>query len=222
MPDDTNGLTYMMRRQGVNLDITHRCPLECPRCQRFSSFTEKGLKVPGSDMPFEEFEKVTERFKHINLCGQVSDPVHHPKFIEFLEHTHSFYLRNQVDVEVRPRSVSVHHASGGKPLRWYPKAFKANPRAKWWIGLDGLPKDSPKYRINQDGDKMIEILKLGKKYLEDPPIWQMIVFKFNENDIDTCRDMASDLGVDFAVISSSRWLSNGDPLKPSSEYALRL
>lgn len=222
MHDNPDGLTYMMRRQGVNLDITHRCPLECPRCQRFSSFTSQGLKVPGGDMPFEEFKKVTERFKHINFCGQVSDPVHHPNFIEFLEHTYSFHIKNQTDPKVTPRSVSVHHASGGKPIKWYPKAFAANPMAKWWFGIDGLPEDSPKYRINQDGHKMMEIMKIARDYLNDPPIWQMIVFNFNENDIDTCRDMAADLGVDFAVISSSRWLSNGDPLKPSSEHALRL
>lgn len=222
MHDNPNGLNYMMRRHGVNLDITHRCPLECPRCQRFSSFTAKGLKVPGSDMPMEEFKKVTERFKHINFCGQVSDPVHHPKFIEFLEHTYSFYALNEKDPEVSPRSVSVHHASGGKPMRWYPKAFEANPMARWWIGIDGLPEDSPKYRINQDGHKMLEILKLAKKHLKVTPIWQMIVFNFNENDIDKCAEWAASLGVEFALINSSRWLGEGDPLRPSAEHALRL
>ena len=75
--DINDGLT-MLRRTSVNLDITHRCPLECPRCQRFTSFTSKGLKVPGEDMSLKDFNKVVNHFQHINFCGQVSDPVHHP------------------------------------------------------------------------------------------------------------------------------------------------
>lgn len=205
------GIDYMINRKNVNLDITHRCPLECPRCQRSTSFTSKGLKVPGEDMPFDEFKKVISHFNHVNFCGQVSDPVHHPKFKEFLA-----YLNEQ------KKSTSVHHASGGKPLKWYPEAFKANPNARWWIGIDGLPEDSPKYRINQDGHKMMEILKLAKKHLKIMPIWQMIVFKFNENDIDKCAKLAASLGVEFALINSSRWLGDGDPLRPSAEHALRL
>lgn len=65
----------MLQRKAINLDITHRCPLECERCQRFTSFTEKGLKVPGKDISIKRFQMILDHFNHLNFCGQISDPV---------------------------------------------------------------------------------------------------------------------------------------------------
>lgn len=192
------------RRRSINLDITHRCPLECQRCQRYSSFLAHGLKVPGGDMPLDRFEKILDRFDHINFCGQVSDPVHHPKFIQILEMCRE-----------RNKSVSVHHASGGKPESWYPKAWAAMPRARWYWGIDGLPEESHKYRINQDGPKMFRLMIESTKHLETTPIWQYIVFRYNEHHIEQARELVKDVdNLHFLVMNSSRWLGEDDPLKP--------
>jgi MoaA/NifB/PqqE/SkfB family radical SAM enzyme len=200
-------------RDAVNLDITHRCPLECLRCQRYFSFTAKGLKVPGGDMPLDRFQKVLNQFKHINFCGQVSDPVHHPQFIEMLKMCHD-----------QGKSVSVHHASGGKKEDWYPKAWEAHPYALWYWGIDGLPKDSHKYRKNQDGEKMFRLMIESTKYLKRTPIWQYIIFSYNENDIDEARDMIKDVdNLKFMTMNSSRWISGNDWLKPKDpELSLNL
>jgi len=72
------------RHRRLNIDLSHRCPLECLRCGRQISFLFKGLKVPGRDLTIEEFEKITDHFKTISFCGQYSDPIHHPKFKELL------------------------------------------------------------------------------------------------------------------------------------------
>ena len=192
----------MFKRRGINIDITHRCPLQCLRCQRYTSFTSKGLKVPGEDITIKDFEKVLNFFNHINFCGQVSDPVHHPKFIQLLE---MIYARKN-------HSTSIHHASAAKPLKWYPKAFEANPRAQWWFGIDGFPKDSHKYRINQDGVHLFEMMKLGKK-LNNKIVWQYIVFRYNENDVEECRKMAKDNDIYFDLNLSGRW-ANNDKYKP--------
>jgi len=199
-------------RKKINIDITYRCPLMCPNCQRQTRFTSKGLKVPGEDISLENFEKISKHFKRINFCGQVSDPVHHPNFLEILEITR----RNN-------NSVSVHHASAAKPEKWYPKAFKANPNATWWFGIDGLPEDSHKYRVNQDGEKLFRIMLESKKYLKTDPIWQYIIFNYNENDIDYARLLAEKSGVNFMTLLSSRWIGENDPLRPTiDEYSLSL
>ena len=203
MQHNLNDDLAFLNRKNVNLDITHRCPLECERCQRFTSFTSRGLKVPGKDISIENFQKVLNHFYHINFCGQVSDPVHHPKFIEILSMIYD-----------QEKSCSVHHASAAKPAKWYPKAYDANPNACWWFGIDGLPKDSHKYRTNQDGEKLYEMLKIARKHLHQKPIWQFIVFAYNENDIDEAHQMAIDIDVDFMIVNSSRWLDDNDPFKP--------
>lgn len=192
------------QRDSVNIDISFRCALECPNCQRTRYY--KNTKVRGQDLSIEDFTKVASHFKQISFCGQFSDPVHHPKFIKLLQ------ICREND-----NSVSIHNASSAKSKNWYKEAFEANPRATWWFGIDGLPYQSHLYRKNQDGEKLFEIMLEAKKYLWRPPIWQYIVFKYNENEVEEAKQIAKDNGLRFSLVVSSRWNSNDDPLIPTKE-----
>jgi MoaA/NifB/PqqE/SkfB family radical SAM enzyme len=197
-----------IKRDAINLDTTHRCSLLCPNCARQWDYVNEGKKVPGVDVPIDSFNKLIKYFNHINFEGQYSDPVHHPKFLEILKMCY--------DKEI---SVAVQHASAAKSEKWYIEAFKTNPRALWRFSIDGLPKDSHKYRINQDGEKLFRVMKEATKILYKKPMWQYIVFNYNENDIDTCKQMARDIGVDFYVMKSGRWQNDeNDPLLPSKKW----
>ena len=129
---------YRRSKKGINIDISNRCPLECMRCQRQTNFTLEGRKVYGRDATMDEIRKLSDYFSSFNFCGQLSDPVHHPKFIEILD-----YLYKK-DIQ-----VTVHNASSQKPMKWYIKAFQAHPRAKWIFAIDGLPEESNMYRIKK-------------------------------------------------------------------------
>lgn len=197
-------------RKAVNIDITHRCALECIRCFRTMFYKNKNIKVPGEDMSMDNFLKVIKYFKQLNFCGQYSDPVHHPKFIEMLEITY----KNKND-------IYVHNASSTKSKEWYIKAFNANPDARWTFGIDGLPEESHIYRKNQDGVKLFDIMLESKKYLKKLPVWQIIVFGYNENNIEKCKQMAEKADVKILILQSSRWLKD-DPLKPKNpEYLMK-
>ena len=97
------------------------------------------------------------------------------------------------------------NASSAKSKEWYIEAFKANPNAVWCFGIDGLPEESKIYRINQDGAKLFDIMVESKKYLIHKPVWQYIVFKYNENSIDAAIALAREVEVDFYFVKSSRW-----------------
>lgn len=196
-------------RNAINIDITHRCALECPRCQRATQWINKGEKVPGVDMSLDDIKKLARYYKHFEFCGQLSDPVHHPKFIEILKHLKSVNV-----------TASVHNASSAKPKSWYIKAFQANPDAKWIFGIDGLPEESCLYRINQDGEKLYDIMLESKKYLKHPPEWQYIIFKYNQDNVHKAKQMAEDNGLIFITLQSSRWMDADDPLIPTNEYKL--
>jgi hypothetical protein len=88
---------------------------------------------------------------------------------------------------------------------------------EWIFGIDGLPKDSHVHRVNQNGEavfeKMVEGAKLGNNIL-----WQYIVFKYNENDIEEATQLARDNNIKFVLLESSRWLGEDDPLRPSKHY----
>ena len=201
---------YRRSKKGINIDISNRCPLECMRCQRQTNFTDVGRKVYGRDATMDEIRKLSDYFSSFNFCGQLSDPVHHPHFVEILE-----YLYKK-DIQ-----VTVHNASSQKPMKWYIKAFQAHPKAKWIFAIDGLPEESNMYRINQDGVKMFEVAKEAKKHLKQTPSWQYIVFSYNEHNLEKAKQMAIDEGLMFIVLHSSRWMNEDDPLRPKQkEYNL--
>jgi len=191
----------MARFPKINLDITHRCTLQCQRCNR-AIFAARGQKVPGEDLSIENFKKILAFFKEIYFCGQISDPIFHPQFIEFLKLCKDNH------------NVIIHTAASHKPESWYKEAFEANKNALWTFGIDGLPKDSHKYRINQDGEKLFKMMCMASEmglWVK----WQYIVFKYNENDIETAREMAKKHNIIFQVQKSSRFFSEDD-LKPTN------
>ena len=201
---------YRRSKKGINIDISNRCPLECMRCQRQTNFTLEGRKVYGRDATMDEIRKLSDYFLSFNFCGQLSDPVHHPRFVEILE-----YLYNK-DIQ-----VTVHNASSAKSKSWYVQAFKAHPKAKWIFAIDGLPEESNMYRVNQDGKKLYEVMLEAKKHLKQTPSWQFIVFSYNEHNLEKAKQMAIDEGLMFIVLHSSRWMGEDDPLRPQSkEYNL--
>ena len=201
---------YRRSKKGINIDISNRCPLECMRCQRQTNFTLEGRKVYGREATMDEIRKLSDYFSSFNFCGQLSDPVHHPKFIEILD-----YLYKK-DIQ-----VTVHNASSQKPMKWYIKAFQAHPKAKWIFAIDGLPEESNMYRINQDGEKLYRVMLEAKKHLKQTPSWQFIVFSYNEHNLEKAKKMAVDEGLMFIVLHSSRWMGEDDPLRPKEkEYNL--
>lgn len=188
----------------INLDISNRCTLECGRCMR-QWWTYQGKKVPGHDMTMSEYKKIISYFTIVNFCGNVSDPVMNPKFLDFLRLNHK-----------RNISTEVHNAATGRKLSWYAEAFHANPDARWIFGLDGRPEDSHKYRVNQSGADLYEAMLLARDSGIDTT-WRMITFSYNENDIDYCRTLAHSLGIKFEQVISSRFYGD-DKLRPRKNY----
>jgi MoaA/NifB/PqqE/SkfB family radical SAM enzyme len=197
------------RHKRLNIDLSHRCPLECLRCGRQRSFTNKGLKVPGRDLSISEFNKILDWFPRISFCGQYSDPIHHPKINELLTITKD-----------RGVKVEVHLASSLKPKKAYIEAFKANPKANWIFGIDGMPEESKQYRVNQNGQKLFDLMLESKKYLTTRPLWQFIIFSYNENSIDKAMKMAKDNDVDFILVNSARWTDDDDWLMPKTKRTM--
>ena len=193
-----SNLEKVLYRRSINLDITYRCTLECPKCLRRSVPTNNL-----GDLSLDSFKKIISHFDQIEFCGQISDPIFHPQFIEFLELT-------------KDKRVFVHTAASHKPMDWYRDAFLANKNATWEFGIDGLPQDSHKYRINQNGEYLFNVMKTGVELGNDIR-WQYIIFKYNENDIPEAIDLAQRHKIPIHINKSSRWSGPNDPYKPS-EY----
>ena len=195
-----------LNRRELSIDLSHRCALECPRCQRQFAFRDQGKKVPGRDITMDEIKKAAKFYNYFNFCGQLSDAVHHPQFIEILEYC------NKKNI-----GVEIHNASSTKSKEWYIKAFKANKNARWVFGIDGLPEQSHNYRVHQDGVKLFNIMLEARKYLKQKPHWQYIIFGYNENNVDKAIQIAKDNNLVMILLNTSRWQSLNDPLMPKKK-----
>lgn len=182
-------------RKGINLDITHQCTLGCPGCAR-AYYNNKKIKVPGRDLTLKELEIILDFYDHINICGQISDPLLHPQFKEIMNRIHT-----------RKKEVVVHTAVSHNSKEFYIECFKSNPNATWIFGIDGLPQHSHNYRIRQDGKFLFDMMLLSKEYVKSS-VWQYIVFNYNENDIVAAQDLAKQNDLEFLLVYSNRWKSD--------------
>ena len=191
-------------RKAVNLDLTSKCTLACIYCGRAE------LKnIPPYYMTEKEFDCYLNFFHYFTFCGQISDPIMHPKLPLFLNKVYK-----------AGKGSGVHVAASHKPKSFFIECFKANPDALWCFGIDGLPQDSHKYRVRQDGMKLFNIMIESAKYLRQKPIWQYIIFDYNENDIEEALRLSNLHKVEFKLIMSSRWDKN-NYLKPQvNDYSL--
>lgn len=204
-----------MSKYKISLDITNKCPNKCPGCVR----QDDDYNINnGRDMTEKEMEIICNYCDTIEFCGQVSDATAHPNFLKLLGICTS-----------KKKKVSIHVAASHQSDRWWCKAFllSKHKNVTWIFGIDGLPKDSSKYRINQNGErlfeKMVECSKHGIK-----TVWQYIVFNYNQNDIETCKKLAWENNIEFMLVKSSRYdffntlgkplYVNNKGLKPSDEW----
>lgn len=195
---DHESATNLFFRNIINLDITHRCTLQCPACPR-QTIRRSNKKIQGHDMSNFEFDIIVNNFKTILFCGNLSDPIFHPRFIYFLEKAYSKNVH-----------CIISTAASHKKIKWYKKAFLSNPDAEWIFGMDGLPKESHKYRINQDGEKLWKIMLLGKSLIKNIT-WQYIIFSYNENNIEEAKSMANKNNIKLELMKTSRF--------PRGEYS---
>ncbi len=193
----------MYLKKPINLDITNKCPLQCPTCLRqLPAYIT--AKRHYDEMSIDEFKKILKVFSWVEFSGQNSDPTAHSQLHDFLTLSYSHKL-------------DIHTAASHRKKDFYEEAYERTGLDTSWIfGLDGLPEESHKHRINQNGVFIYEMMKLGAK-IGCNIVWQYIVFNYNQDHIEQARQMAKDEGIEFKLSFSSRW--NGmENYKPKDEY----
>ena len=185
--------------RGINIDTGAKCTLECPACMR-----QRGHDLRGDWITVDQVAKLGKFFDKLALCGQISDPMVHPNLPPILEYCY----KNNVNVE-------VHTAASQKKEEYWRKCFEANPNARWVFGLDGLPHKSHLYRINQDGEKLFEMMLIAKYEYNLRVTWNHIIFKYNEDDLDEVKALAKQHMIELAIKKTGRFYNPKDPYIPS-------
>lgn len=183
------------KKKSINLDISPHCSLKCSACFRQ---TPDFLKIRDRtrNLSLSEFEKIAEYFDEVEFCGTMGDPTFHPNFHEFLELA-----------SLRRLKVRVATAASHRDKDWYERSFKLNPDAQWVFGLDGLPQSSSRYRVNQDGGKLFDVMSMGKK-MGVSVIWQFLIFNYNVHEIEAARVLGAKHQILVEFFNTKRGPSN--------------
>ena len=187
-----------LSRKTVNIETNIKCTLQCPSCKRtdFKNKYGQNVPLPGGELTLEDLEKCIKYFKGgISFCGQHSDPIFGVHFIDMLKMCKEHNVR-----------CDVHTAATGRNKEWYKEAFLANTDAEWWFGIDGPPHLSNTYRVNQKGEHLFEMMCYAKELGLKKIIWKYIIFNYNEDYVEECKELANKKGIRIDFIIPSRSL----------------
>lgn len=193
-------------KKTVHLELTTKCRLECPKCDRTIALRKNTLS--NKDMPFELIEKYAsnDNYSKFTLCGSFGDPIYHPRFLDIIR---TFKANNKI--------VDIFTNSSGKKIEWWHELFSMlDPNDKIWFGIDGLEDTCGIYRVNftkQDFHFAMQLMTIARHEYGLNPIWIFIAFRFNEHQIEEAKEKADKMGISFCLRKSSRW-DREDILKP--------
>jgi hypothetical protein len=189
-----NGSTHLNFEGGI------ACRLQCGGCMMRHDMKDASIGWGERyNIRFDSYKVLLDTFDNYDFCGNLSDPIYHPDFIKTLE-----YMKG------KDKKMIFHTNGSGKSATWWTKVFKlfeGEKRWSWIFALDGLPEDSHKYRIKQNGEQVWEMMKLGRS-MNVNIAWQYIVFKYNQNDIQEAHLMAAEYGIEFKEMHSTRWVDD--------------
>lgn len=183
---------YMLiqRNRAVNVDTSYRCIFRCGQCQR-QRINGGDMIKRGKDISEEDMQKLVDFYWHINFCGQISDPIYHPRFLKLLQICEG-------------RKLRISTVGSRKKQSFWDEAYSYNKgKTAWTFGVDGIDESSEIHRIGSSFKDTWSQMKKGVS-LGHIIIWQYIVFDYNENDMDTAIQMAKDNNFVLSFLHTGR------------------
>jgi MoaA/NifB/PqqE/SkfB family radical SAM enzyme len=200
--------------RSLHLEITSRCTLACPRCQRTTSPEEFAV----NDVPLAVLRASVTRaafpdLEFVNFCGNYGDPIYHRHFHAVVRHMKAEGFVVRVETNGSFRSAGW----------WAGLAAMLDRKDRITLSIDGLEDTNPVYRVNSRWrDIMVAVEALrGRVTL----VWKLIVFRHNQHQIEAAVARARELGFDdFKLMRSNRfdgrWRGPDgiDPMKPDDDW----
>lgn len=186
----------------VHIELSAICQARCPMCAR-NELTEDSPKLK-DQIYLSQFQSwfPVEFLKQVNcitFCGNIGEPILARDFIEIVK-----YIR-----EIKPTMFLRLNTNGSaRTTKWWEEISKYNIYVIF--GIDGLEDTHHLYRVDTNWKKIIENAKafIGAGGSAQ---WDMLVFKHNQHQIDTCQKMSEELGFEmFNPVYTNRF---GDKFK---------
>ena len=193
--------------------------MRCPRCAR----QEVPNGLVNTELDLEFFKSnftptfVLSNVEKITFCGDDGDPIYAHDLISVIE-----YIKS-----IKPVEIVIVTNGSHKKIEWWKELGQAlDFNDSVHFSVDGYDNDSNNlYRVNSDYLSIVDGIKTLRASSNCKIVWAAIAFKFNEDQLDSMKDLAQSLGVDqFQLTKSTKFGSVypsyglDDPLQPSVKY----
>lgn len=178
----------------IHIELSSACNASCPNCPRN---VHGGYVVPGltpKTISLDQFKlifsgSVLKQIDRILMCGNYGDPIYCVDLPEILKYVSS------VDSSV---SIKIHTNGGIRSQKWWSQlalAYDPN-RMQVVFSIDGLESTNHIYRR---GVKWKTVLSNLKAFVNSGgnAIWEFLIFRHNEHQIEDAKKLARDLGVEI-------------------------
>jgi MoaA/NifB/PqqE/SkfB family radical SAM enzyme len=193
--------------KSICIEATSHCNLHCPQCQRFDhdGFLNKDLTLAHLDFNILinniDIDQLTS-LKSVTFEGDHGDILMHP------------HARDMIEFFAGRCIVNVVTNGSLRSLKWWAELAKIK-NVQVTFSIDGLSDTNSIYRLKSSFEKIIEnaqsFINAGGH-----ASWKFIVFKHNEHQQETARQLAKQLGFKhFSTINTSRswWQGDSWPVK---------
>jgi len=180
---------------GFHIEATNLCTLKCSGCARtrFIEQWPQHWKNHSLDVDvLMKFLDIDIFGKSLNFCGTYGDPIYHPRFHDLI-----------LACKLRGARVTITTNGSYRDIEWWDQLCKILTEDDIvTFSIDGTPENFTLYRENANWKSIksgIDICSKSKARV----VWKYIPFLYNQDDIQTTRQLSQDLGVDEFVISPS-------------------
>ncbi len=195
-----------MKVKQVQVGLTTRCNSHCFFCFR-EELKRAGRKEDNVDFPVEGIQKIIDQgIRDIQLCCNRGEAIFHPEIDIIIDMIKSSGSRFEMNT------------NGGRfdTNWWYDLGQIMTPGDQIIFALDGLQKTHEYYRDTN----WVKVFKNMKAFIAGggTAIWQMILFKHNEDQVRLIKALSKAIGCKETWIINSRFY-NKKYQKPSNEFS---
>lgn len=201
----------------ISVEPTTSCNLRCPECPSgLRSFTR-----PTGMLSKELFKKVIDQMSsHVNYLTFYfqGEPYLHKEFLEMVTYARSRNIYTAT-------STNAHYLKDHQAKKTVESGLH-----RLIISIDGTTQDTyEQYRVGGDLTKVMQgarnVIKWKKELKSSTPyvIFQFLVVKPNEHQVDELKDLAREIGVDEVILKTAQVYDyqQGNPLIPENEQYSR-